>query len=222
VRWIYKNGSVTEQATQRVEAGAELEIGLGSFEACMADVRIAGADSKKRPPAHPSVAARSIPSRPIQTSYTALNWYNEADQKRLALVVNNRTVATRSPEVLQASPDRSDERDRDIVQETLSAEVVLEPLKTASKLLVTTRLDRDGIAWHCLAPFEIIHITALADGKPLSNKVTPNRWHEEAGGWSWVLHEFDLPPGCAGLALQIDTVHPKTVALLTDVWHAEV
>ena len=221
VRWIYKNGSVTEQTTQRVEAGKELEIELGSFEACMADIRIAGADSNGSPPTRPSAAPRSIPIRPLQTSYTALNWYNPADQKRLALVVNNRTVATRSPEVLQASPDRSDERDRDIVKETLTADVVLEPLKIASKLLVTTRLDRDGIAWHCLAPFEIIHITAVADGKSLPCKVTPNRWHEEAGGWSWVLHEFDLPPGITGLTLQIDAVHPKTVTLTTAVWHNE-
>src|SRR4051812_39477674 len=32
VRWVYRNGSVTEQAMQRVAAGETLEVELGSFE----------------------------------------------------------------------------------------------------------------------------------------------------------------------------------------------
>ena len=215
VRWIYKNGSVSEQATQRVAAGKALEVKLGSFEACMADIR-AAARSRIRSNWHPRVPPprpRRIDIQPIQTSYAALSWYDPTAQARLALVVNGRVGATRTPTVLEASPDRSDERDRDIVQENQAATAILPPAKSASKLLVITRFDRDGVAWHHLAPFEIVHITATADGKPLEAKVNPHRWHEEAGGWSWVLHEFNVPVGVARVDLKIDAVHPKTVAL---------
>jgi hypothetical protein len=134
-------------------------------------------------------------------------------------VVNGRTSETLTPQVLQTGPDRSDERDRDIVRETQTATAILEAMTSPSKLLIITRMDRDGVAWHHLGPYEIIHVTATAAGKPLDAKVTPHRWHEEAGGWSWVLHEFSLPPGVARVELTIDALRPKTVTLTTDAWH---
>lgn len=219
VRWIYKNGSVTQPSAQRIAAGEALEVELSSFEACMADIRATGVASQQAPLENPSVAPRRIDLRPIQASYMSLSWYDPAAQAKLALVVNGRVGATPAPTVLEAGPDRSDERDRDIVEETQHATAALNPAQSASKLLVITRFDRDGVAWHHLAPFEIVHINATAKGKPLESKTNPRRWHEEAGGWSWMLHEFDVPPSVENVALQIDAVHPKTVALTIETWH---
>jgi hypothetical protein len=165
---------------------------------------------------------RKVLTRFVQSGYTALNWHDPSASKQLALVINGRSVPTNSPETLQVGPERSDERDRDIVAETLTAQLVLPPRENPSKLLVITRFDRDGIAWHHLAPFEIIRITAMASGgEKLNTKVTPRKWHEQAGGWSWVLHEFDLPPGAHQIALVVDAVHPRTVLIAWEVWHSD-
>jgi hypothetical protein len=211
---------VSEGAGQRVASGESLEVELGSFEVCMADVSVAGGKFASNPPKRPPAAPRRIEIRPIQTSYAALSWYDPADQARLALVINGRTVETLNPQVLQAGPDRSDERDRDIVQETQTATAALPHQDSASRLLIITRFDRDGIAWHHLGPYELIHVSATAGGRPLTSTVNPCRWHEEAGGWSWVVHEFDVPPQAGVVSLKIDAVHPKTVQITTEAWHA--
>jgi hypothetical protein len=120
--------------------------------------------------------------------------------------------------VLAVGPDRSDERDRDIVQENFVGAVALDARNSASKLFVIARFDRDGIAWHHLAPFLITHVTATANGEALKVKTTPHKMHEQAGGWSWILHEFEVPPGVSEIALAVDAVHPKTVAIAWDVY----
>src|SRR5439155_12422673 len=77
-----------------------------------------------------------VHARFIQTAYTSLSWYDPDAAKRLARVVNGRTTPTNTPDVLAVGPDRSDERDRDIVQENLASAIVLEKRATTSKLLV--------------------------------------------------------------------------------------
>ena len=52
-------------------------------------------------------------------------------------------------------------------------------------------------------------------------KTTPHKMHEQAGGWSWSLHEFDVPPGIGAVSIAVDAVHPKTVALSVEVWHGD-
>jgi hypothetical protein len=218
VRWIYKDGSV-DPTSQVVES--TLEIAMGSFEVCLA--QISPTNAALTPPfAKPAGSGpRRIATRFVQTTYTPLNWHDSAISKQLAMVVNGRTTPTNTPEVLAVGPDRSDERDRDIVHETFSAAASLDARKQPSKLFVITRFERDGIAWHHLAPFLINHVTATANGETLNVKTTPRKMHEQAGGWSWILHEFDVPPGVSEIALAVDSVHPKTVALTMEVWHGE-
>jgi hypothetical protein len=45
--------------------------------------------------------------------------------------------------------------------------------------------------------------------------------HEEAGAWSWILHEFDVPPGVTEIELSADVTHPKTVAISWDFWQSD-
>lgn len=222
VRWIYKNGSVKSPGVQRVKAGQILEIELGSFEACLADIRVADAAlAGEAQPNPPAAAPQRIHLRPIQTSYRKLDWYAAEDQATLALVMNGRITPTNAPQALQAGPDRTDERDRDIIRENLAATVLLSPREQPSKLLIITRFDREGIAWHHLAPFEIVKIVATGSAKPLDGKTNPRRWHEEAGAWSWMLHELDVPAGSREIALAIDASRPKTVSLTIEAWHAD-
>jgi hypothetical protein len=224
VRWVYKGGSVKVKQKQTVPAGGLLEVPLGSFEVSMADILPAGADATSQPAETvPALAgATRVSARFIQTAYAQLDWASPDDQKWLARVVNGRTAPTLNVDALAVGPERSDERDRDIVREKLSAVVATPVGKSASKLLVIPRTDRDGIAWHHLAPFLIQTVTATAGGKQLTVKTTPTRVHEEAGGWSWMLHEFDVPPGVGEVAITIEMVHPKSVSIATGVWHSDV
>jgi hypothetical protein len=224
VRWIYRGGSVKPRPKQTIKAGEVLKVELGSFEVCMADIRPAGEgaetkESSTRMPVRP--AARRVVSRFIQSAYTKLDWSKPEDAKLLARIVNGRTTPTLSPDNLAVGPDRSDERDRDGVNEKLHATVALSPAQKGSKLLVISRTEREGIAWHHLAPFTIVKVVANADWKPLEAKTTPKKVHEQAGGWSWMLHEFDLPAGCEKVHLSVDANHPKTVALGFDVWQSD-
>jgi hypothetical protein len=226
VRWIYNDGSVKNQKTQVVAAGGLLPVNLGSFEACMAEIGPAPANARTTAESMiPIVAEQNgpqrIPARFVQMDYKALSWHNSNDAKHLAKVVNGRTRSTFTPEVLAAGPDLSDERDRDAVQENLRGVVSLSATKLPSKLIVVTQFERDGIAWHHLAPFEIVRIAARNGDKILNAKVTPRRMHEEAGAWSWVVYEFDVPPGCEQVNLDVDACHPKTVALKFNVWHSD-
>jgi hypothetical protein len=236
VTWIYKDDSVEHRQKQTIGAGKLLDVSLAAFEVCMADVRPAGATSSpagstESAPALPSAAqghnspsraqVRGLAARLRQTAFVKLDWSDPQAQKFLARVMNGRTTPTNTPDVIAVGPDRSDERDRDIFRENLEGSIAFPAETSASKLLVITRMDREGIAWHHLAPFEIIHITAMGDHQPLKLKTTPRKMHEQAGGWSWMLHEFDVPPGLGAVELAVDAVHPKSVSLEFDVWHSD-
>jgi hypothetical protein len=216
VRWIYKDGSI-EPKSQVVESA--LEVALNGFEVCLAQITATDAPLKAQIAKPVGFSPRSIPARFVQTSYSALNWNDPSAQKRLAVVVNGRTTPTNNPDTLAVGPDRSDERDRDIVEEKFATNLALDARQAESKLFVILRFDRDGIAWHHLAPFLIMHVTAIANGQSLKVKTTPHKMHEQAGGWSWILHEFDVPPGVSGVALSVDAVHPKTMVITMEVWH---
>ena len=116
----------------------------------------------------------------------------------------------------------SDERDRDIVQENLRGRAGIVASKEASKLLVVARFDRDGIAWHHLAPHLIVKVVAKANGKTLNVKTTPRRMHEQAGAWSWLVHEFDVPAGVRDVELSVEAVHPANVTMGMEVWHCDI
>lgn len=228
VRWIYKAGSVKAQPTQRVAAGELLEVPLGSFEVAMADISPAGAAAAangstdaKATQVRVRAGARRLPTRLMQTSYRKLDWSDPEDHKRLARIVNGRTRPTHTPDALVVGPDLSDERDRDGVMETRSTAVWFPASSAPSKLLVVSRTDRAGIAWHHLAPFTIIQVAATGQGKPLEVKTTPHTVHEQAGGWSWMLHEFDVPPGCGTVELKVNSCLPKSVDLASEVWHTD-
>ncbi len=218
VRWIYKDGSIDPQS-QVVENALDVE--LRSFEVCMAHVTPTGAASTTAPAKPGPSGPRKIPSRFIQTSYTPLTWNDPAAQPRLARVMNGRTAPTNTPDTLAVGPDRSDERDRDIVEEKLETTVPLAPREKPSNLIIATRFERDGIAWHHLAPFTIITAAATVRGESLKVKTTPHKVHEQAGGWSWIVHEFNIPAGVAQVAVTVEATHPKSVALSFDVWHSD-
>jgi hypothetical protein len=224
VTWIYKAGEIQQNQKQIVRAGEALDVELGSFEVAMAQIAPASSSATTQPSAnipHREGATR-IRTRFTQTSYRKLDWGDAKDQEILARVVNGRTTPTNTPQVLACGPDRSDERDRDAIQETLIGAAAIPSSSSRTKLLVIARFERDGIAWHTLGPHEIVHVTATIDGKTLEPKRTPRRWHEEAGGWSWILHEFDLPAKTSEVLLSVNAARPRTVAMFMDVWHSDV
>jgi hypothetical protein len=224
VSWIYRSGVVTGVA-QHVAAHSKLEVELGSFEVCLAE--IIAVDPKppateSSPPHRREVAGpQHVATRFVQTAYASLSWSDSQAAAHLARVMNGRTSPTNTPDVLAVGPDRSDERDRDIVEEKLTASATFEKRPSASKMFVITRFDRAGIAWHHLAPFLIVTVKASAAGTTLKRKTTPRKMHEQAGGWSWILHEFDVPADVDEVALTAEVVHPRTVSVTMEVWHGD-
>ncbi|HZZ42959.1 MAG TPA: hypothetical protein VFE58_08475 [Tepidisphaeraceae bacterium] len=222
ITWIYKAGSVHIQQKQILPAGADLQIQLGAYEVCMADISPTTSTPPATQPTIPSLPSLPsplpIPARFLQTAYSKMDWYNPAHQKYLARVMNGRTTPTNTPDTFAVGPDRSDERDRDIVHETRSTTLSLPPTDKPSKLLVFARFSREGIAWHHLAPQTILQITAITNGTSLKPQTTPHHYHEEAGAWSWVQYAFDLPPNCSSVDLTSDVYHPKTVAIAYDAY----
>jgi hypothetical protein len=207
-----------------ISEGGEIDVPLESFEVCLAEIWPANGKPAGISGSIDVVTRRSpehIAARFVQASSRDLSWSDPAAAAKLARVVNGRTTPTNTPDVLAVGPERSDERDRDIVEEKLGAVAVIEPRDRVSKLLVTTRFERDGIAWHHLAPYLITHVMATAGDKPLSVKTTPRKMHEQAGAWSWVLHEFDVPAGTGEVSVAVKAVHPKSVAVSVEVWHSD-
>ena len=206
VRWIFRGGTVNPPQVDVVDPDGLLEIALGSFEVCLGEI-IAVASGPKTTHAMPlQGSTHRVEMRFEQTACVNLSWSDPAAAVRLARVVNGRTTPTNSPDALQAGPDRSDERDRDIVQENLRGRAGIVSSKEPTKLLVVARFDRDGVAWHHLAPQLIVKIAATADGQTLKVKTTPHHMHEQAGAWSWLVHEFDVPAGVDDVELSIDAV----------------
>lgn len=226
VKWIYKDGTIRHPERVEVRAGGQLTVHLAPFEACMAEIGPAKTEEsaeEKRPSKAPVLnsVSQQITTRFQQLGLVPLSWYDPAAQKDLARVVNGRTRSTLSPDVLAVGPDQSDERDRDAVREKLRATPSFAPAKQPTKLIVVARMVREGIAWHHLAPFEIIHISAKHGDKPLAAKVTPRKMHEEAGAWSWLVYEFDVPAGCDHATVDVDACRPKSVEISFDVWRTE-
>jgi hypothetical protein len=83
----------------------------------------------------------------------------------------------------------ADERDTTVACRVIAGQVEIPPTDADSSLLLICRLARDGVHWHHHALYDIILPKVTIGGEPVDLRSTPHRWHEEAGGWSWILFE---------------------------------
>jgi hypothetical protein len=115
---------------------------------------------------------------------------------------------------------RTDERDRRITKRVISGKVDLPPLDEKRALLVIARLSRGGVFWHHHAIFDIVRLTVGSGYEHLPFRATPDRWHEQAGGWSWILFEVPLHKSSKGRQLSLDfqAYLPESVDVEFQVW----
>ncbi len=87
-------------------------------------------------------------------------------------------------------------------------------------LLVIARLSREGMWWHHHCLYDIIRLRATLRGEELPVTSTPQRWHEQAGGWSWILFELLVRPDAISceICLEIEAYLPKTVDIKLQTW----
>jgi hypothetical protein len=97
---------------------------------------------------------------------------------------------------------------------------VREPDRSTASLDVVIRLARDGMFWHHHALFDVIELAAEIDGQTIPASVLPNRWHEQAGGWSWIRFRLPLEARAlpARLQLQLNACLPESVDARFEAW----
>ncbi len=183
-------------------AYAEIVLQMQPFEVQWLQIdgasgRVTDVLSEMRGTADARIETWPLDCRLEEVSRQELRWDDEDPHTRRLLrrAVNGRAQYVDTEEAFLRAGLRSDERDRRICRRQFAGSVtvpaVREPDRSAASLDVVVRLARDGMFWHHHALFDVIQLTAEAGGKPIPSSVLPNRWHEQAGGWSWIL--FRLP-----------------------------
>src|SRR5581483_3363179 len=114
----------------------------------------------------------------------------------------------------------SDPRDRTLTRRRLAGSLTIPSLGGAARLIVAAQVSRDGVFWHHRALFDIIRLQATLDGHPVDVATTPQRWHEQAGGWSWIAFSIalDAADQPARLDLEARACLPRTVSLEWQAW----
>ena len=161
-----------------------------------------------------------------EVSRRELRWDDQdpITRRLLRRAVNGRAQYVDTEEAFLRAALRSDERDRRISRRQFAGSLMVpaapEPGRSEITLDVVIRLSRDGMFWHHHALFDVIQLAAEVDGKALPASVLPNRWHEQAGGWSWI--QFRLPLDArelpAQLELALSACLPESVEVCCEVW----
>ena len=147
-------------------------------------------------------------------------WEDPTKQWPIRRMINGRSQYVDSLEAYQTIKARSDERDRSVTRRVLETNVHISPFQEERSLFVSAILSRDGIYWHHHALFDIVLVHGSLNSEDLPVRTTPSRWHEEAGGWSWILFEIPLVGSdfAREISLEIEAYLPKSVDMNLRAW----
>ncbi|MDO8686089.1 MAG: hypothetical protein Q7J78_05395, partial [Clostridiales bacterium] len=168
-----------------------------------------------------AVAASGILAVPFaETLREDISWEDPHYQWVIRRMINGRAQYVDTDEAFKEVKSRSDERDRWVTRRIVKGNVTIAPLIEPRTILIGASLTRAGIYWHHHALFDIIKLKGTLNEKELAFQSTPHRWHEEAGGWSWILFELllDSESSARNVTLEIEAYLPKSVDLKLDVW----
>jgi len=117
----------------------------------------------------------------------------------------------------------SDPRDRLLEYRRLVGHIDVPAREAESLLLLTVQTSRDGVFWHHRSLQDIISVHASGDGRALDLDMTPRRWHEQAGAWSWMTFQRTLAAASrpARLTLDVQCCLPVSVATTWSAWLIE-
>ena len=214
-----------------ISANQEVKLDLQPFEVKWLQIdgatgRIIDVLREVRGEAGPRVETRQLDCHLREVARHELRWDDADPQTKWALrrAVNGRAQYVDTDEAFQRAHLRSDERDRRIGRREWAGEMDVPASKgnepSAMALDIVVRLSRDGIFWHHHALFDIIRLSAEIEGRAMAATVTPNRWHEQAGGWSWITFHLPLQahPLPAQVQLRLSACVPESVDARVEAW----
>ena len=210
-------------ADRPVAFGEAFDLLLDPFEVRLVQVSRASTGAELDLPAALCREERSLalPCLLELSDCRELNIDDTDDRARIRRVVNGRSQYVDREEGFLRAEVLSEERDRRVVARQWRGTLELPPLGTGTRLFIVARLARGGIHWHHRAPCDIIHLKAALGGVslPIPSSL-PNRWHEQAGSWSWLLFELGLDSSdvSAAVTLEIETCLPESVNAEFAAW----
>ena len=160
----------------------------------------------------------------VEVQREELRGHDAATRFYLRRAVNGRSQYVDTEEAFRLADLRSDERDRPVVLRQFAAQVSLPPLAapqgTQVSLDFIARLSREGVFWHHHALFDVLQLEVALDGRTIPSTHMPSRWHEQAGGWSWILFRIPLPASAspAQLTLKVRAYLPASVDVGFEAW----
>ncbi|MBI4529957.1 MAG: hypothetical protein HY709_00390 [Candidatus Latescibacteria bacterium] len=223
VRCLHPGHKIGDMPDRRpLYAGDQIQIDLEPFEVRMVHIlpAAAGNESQSSSLKRRQMRSLSIPCRFEMVLCETVHWEDPSMRAQLCAVLNGRVYAGQDDQLFHRAQSRTDERDRDITRRVNQAQAILPPVGSSTSLLVVVRLLRDGICWHHTGPFEIVRLSAILEGQRLPCRHTPDRWHEQAGAWSWIVFELSLTP-CerAGEArFELKAFLPRSVETEVETW----
>lgn len=222
---LYPRADLLPAPVCTVARGAFLRLRLRAFEVavlqCSRQPVAVDEAVRRRWPARDEGVGESLPLAAAFTETAAIPLRRDdpADLPAIRAVVNGRALYVDLAGTFENAEAYSDERDRQVVRRRLAGALDVPSRDRASEVLLAATLARDGVCWHHHALYGIVRLAATVDGEPLPVHATPHRWHEEAGGWSWILFRLPLQPGPAcRIALSLETDLPETVETACSVW----
>lgn len=214
-------------AAGSLAAGATLTLALAPFEVALLQI-----DPGAGLPDHPFPApvvweerSRRLACSMAEVSRDTVEWdaldrLEEREQRLVRRAVTGRAQYLDTDELFRQSLLHSDPRDRALTRRRMAGSLAVPPRRGAARLVVAARVSRDGVFWHHRALFDIIRLQATLDGQPVAVATTPHRWHEQAGGWSWIAFSTELPPGAQPGRLDVaaEVCLPQSVTLEWQAW----
>jgi hypothetical protein len=142
-----------------------------------------------------------------------LSWDNENARHFIRRAVNGRVQYIDQHDSFTPDPRYTEARDLAIVHHTFNGTAQLSAPGDVQSLLVIVQLSRNGIYWHHQCLYDIVKLTATVGEHQLAITSLPYRWHEEAGGWSWIHFRIPIPVENAAdyIDLRLDTYLPADV-----------
>jgi hypothetical protein len=194
-----------------------IEIELKPFEVKLLQIGTSKSDVKVLPKKAKGEVADALTIKiPIEERFREdIAWGDPSRQSVIQKLINGRAQYVDTDEAFKTIRSKSDERDRAITRRIIDGEIQIPPLEQDRTLLVSAVLSRDSIFWHHAALFDILKLRVTSGGSELFVKTTPDRWHEEAGGWSWILFEIPMIQSLTArdIDLQLEAYLPKSIKI---------
>jgi len=210
-------GSNLNPVVSHLTRDDQIEIELKPFEVKLFQISTSNSDIKVLP----KKTKKEVPGtltfkNPMEEIFReGIAWEDPSRQSVIQKLINGRAQYVDTAEGFKTIRSKSDERDRKVTRRIIDGEIQIPPLVQARTLLVSALLTRDSIFWHHAALFEILKLRVTSNESELFVKTTPDRWHEEAGGWSWILFEIPFTKSSTAhdIHLQLEAYLPEAIKI---------